>query len=315
MGCPSMSKAKRPAFTLVELLVVIVIIGMLMALLLPAVLAGRERARQAQCTNNLKELANAVIQYELQKQRFPGYANGNLAAANRPALSWVTVLLPYLGREDLWKEWRLCTTAGLPEPVSLGITVCPSSSRSDVAALSYVANCGIPPYAIQPNIVDENDKNESNRNPPRAFGVFHNAFPSATGGVKMTDIKDGATQTLMLSENLQATTWYFAITNPSDVPSIETAVGMLWWPNGSTIPDPTNSIWINKDKEGATNWWHARPSSNHPSIVIAAFCDGHVESISDDIDHLTFQQMMAPDDNAVLTNPAGRVLKTYFVNP
>src|SRR5438093_1380156 len=60
-------------FTLVELLVVITIIGMLVALLLPAVQGARESARTTQCLNNIGQLAKAMVTYDVSRQNFPGY--------------------------------------------------------------------------------------------------------------------------------------------------------------------------------------------------------------------------------------------------
>ena len=70
----------KRAFTLVELLVVIAIIGTLVALLLPAVQSSRESARNNTCKNNLKQISLALLNYDTNLRRLPGYINARSAA-------------------------------------------------------------------------------------------------------------------------------------------------------------------------------------------------------------------------------------------
>ena len=107
-----MNRIRAPrGFTLVELLVVIAIIGILIALLLPAVQAAREAARRAQCTNNLKQLGLAVLNYENAMRTLPiNWGEGDIGDA--PAApsgdiyghSWLTMILPYVELDTLYKS-------------------------------------------------------------------------------------------------------------------------------------------------------------------------------------------------------------------
>jgi prepilin-type N-terminal cleavage/methylation domain-containing protein len=102
-------------FTLVELLVVIAIIGILVALLLPAIQAAREAARRMQCQNNLHNLALAVLNYENQKGALPRSSDADLVGAEQKKvnirsgtqLSWIVRILPFIEQQSLFEQFDL----------------------------------------------------------------------------------------------------------------------------------------------------------------------------------------------------------------
>jgi prepilin-type N-terminal cleavage/methylation domain-containing protein/prepilin-type processing-associated H-X9-DG protein len=118
-------KRCRSAFTLVELLVVIAIIGILIALLLPAVQAAREAARRSQCVNNLKQLGLGVLNYASAKKFFPtGGSNVGAGGAMIPAWdvtspngfergSWLFQILPFIEEQSLYDLGKSSGSAGL----------------------------------------------------------------------------------------------------------------------------------------------------------------------------------------------------------
>jgi prepilin-type N-terminal cleavage/methylation domain-containing protein/prepilin-type processing-associated H-X9-DG protein len=91
------------AFTLVELLVVIAIIGILVALLLPAIQAAREAARRTQCQNNVKNIALAVLNYESAKKELPP-ASVNTKIVQGSGLGWPVQILPYIEESTISEE-------------------------------------------------------------------------------------------------------------------------------------------------------------------------------------------------------------------
>jgi prepilin-type N-terminal cleavage/methylation domain-containing protein len=99
----------RVGFTLVELLVVIAIIGVLVALLLPAIQAAREAARRSQCTNNLKQLAIGFQNYHDTFKKLPRYVYratyGTTTVGYWEGFSAHTMLLPYIEQQSLWENF------------------------------------------------------------------------------------------------------------------------------------------------------------------------------------------------------------------
>ncbi|HTN76184.1 MAG TPA: DUF1559 domain-containing protein, partial [Pirellulaceae bacterium] len=137
------SSRSRRAFTLVELLVVIAIIGILVALLLPAVQSAREAARRMQCQNNLKQLALACHNYHDSRMLFPpssiwyNATEGGVNSTNNANLNanWAILILPYIEQQNLYDSFKFnvgipdATNAG-PRSVRLTAMQCPSDGFS-----------------------------------------------------------------------------------------------------------------------------------------------------------------------------------------
>src|SRR5262245_35166395 len=103
-----MRASSRRAFTLIELLVVIALIGVLVALLLPAVQKVREAAARTQCLNNLKQLGLAMHNYHGAHESFPpGYVSRTTGVNGEglgPGWGWAAHLLPHLEQDNLYRQ-------------------------------------------------------------------------------------------------------------------------------------------------------------------------------------------------------------------
>jgi prepilin-type N-terminal cleavage/methylation domain-containing protein/prepilin-type processing-associated H-X9-DG protein len=215
-----MSKSiERKAFTLVELLVVIAIIGILIALLLPAVQAAREAARRSQCTNNLKQLALACHNYHDTYKVLPprqtgtgAFWGGDTANTNTARLSGWVMLLPFFEQQALYDQINSPLTIGTvaypawgtpptsdsppytPWTVQVNALLCPSDGN---ILGKTAANAGRNNYRF--SVGDSINRSWSRNGPPR--GLFGHHFYSGSA-ISFASITDGSSNTIMLSERL-----------------------------------------------------------------------------------------------------------------
>jgi prepilin-type N-terminal cleavage/methylation domain-containing protein/prepilin-type processing-associated H-X9-DG protein len=150
---------RRSAFTLVELLVVIAIIGVLVALLLPAVQMAREAARRTQCANHLKQLGLAAHNFtDVRGFLPPSRVSNDSTDANQNWLTWAVIMLPYVEQQNYYTQWDLTKAYEQhPETVTrnaVPVYFCPSRRRPTQAfstettspapsgGLSDFASCG-----------------------------------------------------------------------------------------------------------------------------------------------------------------------------
>jgi len=167
------SRASRHGFTLVELLVVIAIIGVLVALLLPAVQAAREAARRSQCTNNLKQWGLACHNFhDTYMDRLPpGAANDmqpfGVSGGAGWGSSWMVYILPYIEQSTVYDKWVFSANSGYNNAANATLVSnlkikpfrCPSSSVPEMfnrggaaASIMNVSYTGIAGSAISPGV-------------------------------------------------------------------------------------------------------------------------------------------------------------------
>jgi prepilin-type N-terminal cleavage/methylation domain-containing protein/prepilin-type processing-associated H-X9-DG protein len=235
---PAVSMRKRRAFTLVELLVVIAIIGILVALLLPAIQAAREAARRAQCVSNISQLGLAAHNYlTTKKDLFPGGMFQENGKSKSPAAAspgyegeaFFVFLLPYMEEQALYDRWsfteRSKNSATLLSPAATQIDTLLCSS--DNPAVKVCAFPSIPSgnhgmafpgyYAVTSYAGNHGTRNYY---PPDGIddGMFFTWGPAGSSaavcytrpspkpcvrhdsGVKLGTVTDGTSKTILFGE-------------------------------------------------------------------------------------------------------------------
>jgi prepilin-type N-terminal cleavage/methylation domain-containing protein/prepilin-type processing-associated H-X9-DG protein len=293
------------AFTLVEVLVAVAIIGILVALLLPAVQMAREAARRAQCFNNLKQLGLALHNFE-GSHRFipPAKVSGSTPEANqiRARLgmgagtehAWTVFLLPFVEQNNVRGLYSFQYNWSAPEnkaarDTPLELMLCPSSGYANAMHPEYTAS-GVKISGGRIDYTVVSDIHGS----LRVQGLIDNLTPASAylGAIRTNEIvgfrnvTDGLSNTLFVVEDAARPDWYKAnrlrfSDNPSD-----RRIGGIW-------SHPENNIRLDGyDATGTTPFGPCGLNctnsdemySFHTHGMNAAFCDGSARFVSQSAD-------------------------------
>lgn len=294
--------SKRQGFTLVELLVVIAIIGVLIALLLPAVQQAREAARRSQCQNQLKQLGLALHNYHDTYRSLPyGYIT-SVPAGTDPGVSglgWLRAILPYIEQGNLYDRWDYTktyhhsTTNLLLIRETIPAYLCPSDSPTktwnNVPNYNYACNLGTTDrYRTDPlNGV------QYFQAPFESFGKIH----------RFASITDGLSHTMLLAEvrqgqidgDLRGLTWYGYHTGfnthyaPNSLSPDQLASGFC----KNTAMEPMGMPCVS-----GSHIFSAR--SRHPGGIQTVLGDGSVRFIPETINIDTWRSLSGMNEGNVL---------------
>lgn len=278
--------ASRHGFTLVELLVVIAIIGVLVALLLPAIQAARESARRAECMNHLKQIGLAVQMHINTKKVLPTGRNGE----DQKSVSWAYLLLPYLEENTVFAAYH--AGARVDDPINaqamrtpIEVYACPSRRRA--AADRNFDNDDKPPLVLAAASLgdyaaDAGSDEDMGMDPDQFINGMINremAGPIFTRShVSERQVSDGLSNTLAIGER-----------NLRPVPH-NTPLEMEHYEIGDTAflaGDCVQTVLAGVDEGLATGPEDRRDhmfGSAHPSVVQFVYLDSHVDALNREID-------------------------------
>lgn len=287
-------KNRRRAFTLIELLVVIAIIGVLIAILLPAVHKLREAAARSRCANNLKQIGLALQTYHDSHSAFPpGYDSSFDASGNDtgPGWGWAARILPHVEQEALYGQIdfrRPIEDLGHASARTTPVTLyrCPS----DKLPATFTIAQRTPTGQVTANLGDL-----ASASYPGVFGITE---PGVDGEgvffrgsqVRIVDVSDGTSHTISVGERIflyGETTWVGAVTGANMVA-----------PAGSPMPlqvlNSSNSI---LGHTGEATDGPASPqepnhfSSRHPGGLNFLFVDGHVQFFGNWVSYAAYKAL------------------------
>ena len=274
---PCITMTRRPAFTLVELLATVAIVGLLIALLLPAVQSAREAARRTQCANNLKQVALAAQAYDASTRQLPPSRMSNCQA------TWAVFLLPFLEQQALFSQWDL-SMCSYDHPESVRCTLVPTYlCPSRGAGRPMVEETPDATHSAHPRVAHKAAYGDYNcttglqiRTGPDGInheGAIILLTPSWTGGfprplpkpwnarTSLGAIRDGTSTTLLFSEQTRVMAESASIYNGD---------------NNQGLPaGPLNPI-SNSPTTGYMG-------SDHPGTCLVTFCDGSTRLLAVDL--------------------------------
>jgi len=295
----ALPRSRGAAFSLVELLVVLAILGIAIGLLLPAIAAARESARRAQCQSHQRQVGLAILNFESAHRVFPasGWTRSGPGNPYGTFMGWRTVILPQLEQSNVrtlydiqqnWWEGTNLAVASIPIPIYL----CPSTpaqppvlnavAKSPRPALIFSLPLARSDYeaiqGVQPRSIDAAFYDESNR-----FSVMHRNSVNRFGS-----ILDGASNTVMVVESSGRPSVY---RRGRFLSSLSNDQGIGWIDSESAFSlDGASADGAREGcgpAGGCTTAINARndnePYSFHPGGMHALFCDGHVSFLSESI--------------------------------
>ena len=292
----------RSGFTIVELLVVIAIIGMLVALLLPAIQAAREAARRSQCANNLRQIGVALQTYESAHRSLPsGYISEFIAGGTDtgPGWGWAALLLNNLEESSLSALVRFdraiedaANDRVREQPIA--VYCCPS----DPVPLTWTASHDDPSQTKICNIASAN-----------YVGMYGNSEPGIDGTglffrnshVQFREITDGTAYTIAVGERSHAfgeSTWVGSVTGAILLPGIDDGIGTYEVEHGSTmVLGHTGESFGPGDPRGEADMFH----SLHTGGVNFVFADAHVAFLTTEMDPLLFEALATRASNETVS--------------